>query len=138
MLIGALAKMTGLSKDGLRHYESLGLIHSRPVQAGSRSYRQYDDSTVERLALIALGKRLRFPLREMSVFLDRLLADQISREERSAVLLNKVAQIDTQIADLQAARSELLALATTPDKDVVDGRLQEMGLALKKRRHHPD
>jgi DNA-binding transcriptional MerR regulator len=131
MLIGDLVKLTGLSKDGLRHYEALGLIHSRPVPAGSRSYRRYDDTTPERLALIALGKRLNFQLREMAMFLNRLLADQISREERREVLLNKVAQVDAKIADLQAARTELLAFAATPDKEVVDLRLKEMGLALK-------
>jgi MerR family copper efflux transcriptional regulator len=131
MMIGALAKITGLSKDGLRHYEALGLIHSRPKRAGSRSYRSYDDTTLERLALIALGKRLHFPLREIAQLLNRLMADEISRAERSAVLMNKVAQIDAQIADLQAARSELLALAATPDKEVVDVRLREMGLALR-------
>jgi DNA-binding transcriptional MerR regulator len=131
MMIGALAKITGLSKDGLRHYEALGLIHSRPKRAGSRSYHSYDDTTLERLALIALGKRLHFPLREIAQLLNRLKADEISRAERSAVLMNKVAQIDAQIADLQAARSELLALAATPDKEVVDVRLREMGLALR-------
>jgi hypothetical protein len=45
--------------------------------------------------------------------------------------LNKVAQVDAKIADLQAARTELLAFAATPDKEVVDLRLIEMGLALK-------
>lgn len=132
MLIGTLAKITGLSKDGLRHYESLGLIHSHQLQAGSRSYRSYDESTLERLALIALAKRLHFPLREIAMFLNRIMADEISREERSEVLLNKVADIDAQIVGLQSARRELLALAAAPDKEVVDVRLKELGLALKQ------
>ena len=32
MLIGELAKVSGLSKDGIRHYEAMGLIASAPRQ----------------------------------------------------------------------------------------------------------
>ena len=130
MLIGALAKKTGLSKDGLRHYEALGLIHSRQVKAGTRFYRDYDATTLERLELIALGKRLHFNLREMAGLLDRLLSDQITREDRSAILLQQVDVIDRRIADLIAARQELVNIAQAPDKDIVDKRLKELGLAL--------
>ena len=51
MLIGDLAKLTGLSKDGLRHYEAMGLIHSRQVRAGTRHYCHYDETTLERLSM---------------------------------------------------------------------------------------
>lgn len=131
MLIGKLVELSGLSKDGLRHYESLGLIHSKTVQAGSRQYRDYDDSTLERLSLIALGKRLHFPLRDIAEFLNRLLRDEITREERSAVLLQKVSELDVKIEDLRLAQQELLALADAPDKHLVDVRLRKMGLLIE-------
>jgi DNA-binding transcriptional MerR regulator len=131
MLIGDLAKLTGLSKDGLRHYEAMGLIHSRQVRAGTRHYCHYDETTLERLELIALGKRLHFSLREIAELLNRLMRDQITREERSAIMLHKVGQIDQRIADLMAARQELIDLAGAPDKGMVDQRLKQLGLALK-------
>ncbi|TAM50553.1 MAG: MerR family transcriptional regulator [Paraburkholderia sp.] len=52
MLISKLATLSGLSKDGIRHYEELGLIRSTARQAGSRTYREYD---TDALAAIAEG-----------------------------------------------------------------------------------
>jgi DNA-binding transcriptional MerR regulator len=42
MLINEVARIAGMSKDGVRHYEEMGLIGSRPRRAGSRTYRDYD------------------------------------------------------------------------------------------------
>lgn len=109
----------------------MGLIHSRQVRAGTRHYCHYDETTLERLELIALGKRLHFSLREIAELLNRLMRDQITREERSAIMLHKVGQIDQRIADLMAARQELIDLAGAPDKGMVDQRLKQLGLALK-------
>ncbi|WP_210253203.1 MerR family transcriptional regulator [Beijerinckia sp. L45] len=39
MLINDVARMAGMSKDGIRHYEEMGLISSSARQAGSRVYR---------------------------------------------------------------------------------------------------
>jgi DNA-binding transcriptional MerR regulator len=124
MLIGVLTKKTDLSKYGLR------LIHSLQVTAGTRFCHDYDATTLDRLALIALGKRLHFNLRKMAALLDRLLRYQITREERRAVLLQQVDVIDRRIADLVAARQELVNLAQAPDKDSVDQRLKVLGLSL--------
>lgn len=85
MLIGDLAELTGLSKDGLRHYEAMGLIHSRQVRAGTRHYCHYDETTLDRLERIALGRRPHFSLREIAEFLKPLMHDQITRDERSAI-----------------------------------------------------
>lgn len=127
MLIGELSRRSGLSKDGLRHYESLGLLHSKPVAAGSRVYRDYGEDSLERLSLIALGKRLQFSLAEMAEPLDRLLADDLTLEERTAFLAAKVAQIDARIKDLREARRELIAIVGSPDKPYVDARLKKLG-----------
>ena len=58
MLIGEIVRKTGLSKDTIRSYEAIGLLHSSPRQAGSRIYRDYDDQTYERLAIIAMAMPL--------------------------------------------------------------------------------
>jgi len=131
MLIGEIVRKSGLSKDGIRHYEALGLLHSRPVQAGSRTYRDYDDTTFERLALIALAKRLHFSLKELAEPLDLILSDKVTREDRAARLAEKLAEIDAKIADLQAAREELVAIVARPDKDYVDARLKALGLWIE-------
>lgn len=128
MLIGELVKITGMSKDGLRYYEEMGLIHSKPVQAGTRVYRDYDDTTLQRMALIALGKRMHFSLSSIAAVLNRAINDQISREERRAYLLTQAQVVDAQIADLQDVKKQLMFFAEQPDKEVVDAHLKEIGL----------
>lgn len=131
MMIGELSRRSGLSKDGLRHYEALGLIHSSPLAAGSRTYRAYDDTTLERLSLISLAKRLGFKLKELTEPLDRLFSDTVSREERAQIIFEKVAEVDLKIEELKVARDLLAAFAVTPDKEFVDAVLKDMGLWLQ-------
>ncbi len=131
MLIGEITRKSGMSKDGIRHYEALGLIHSRPVQAGTRVYRDYLPCTWERLALIAFSKKMGFQLKEVAEYLDLVLSDQISREDRAARLAEKLHEIDQRISDLQEARALLTDIVERPDKSFVDLHLKKMGLWLE-------
>jgi len=128
MLIGELVKICGLSKDTLRYYEDMGLIHSKPVQAGSRRYRDYDPTTLERLAMIALGKRMQFSLREIAAVLDGIINDQTTRAERRALMLAQIEQVTAKIADLEDVKRQLELFAERPDKEVVDAHLKAIGL----------
>ena len=103
MLIGEVAKRAGLSKDTIRHYEALGLLHSHPRAAGSREYRDYDETTLERLSLIAFAKILNFNLKELVEPLDLILSDQVTAEERSARLLEKAKEVQAAIVQLKKA-----------------------------------
>jgi len=69
MLIGQLAKMANLSKDGIRHYEEMGLIVSTPRMAGQRIYRDYDLAVLERIEQIRQMQQLGFSLKEMGPIL---------------------------------------------------------------------
>lgn len=127
MLIGELVKITGMSKDGLRYYEEMGLIHSRPLKAGTRSYRDYDDTTLDRLGLIALGKRMHFSLRDIAAVLDRIVSNQTTAEERRGYILAQIEEVDAKIADLRDVKKQLLLFAERPEKEVVDAHLKEIG-----------
>ena len=127
MLIGELVKITGMSKDGLRYYEEMGLIHFRPLKAGTRSYRDYDDTTLDRLGLIALGKRMHFSLRDIAAVLDRLVSNQTTAEERRGYILAHIEEVDAKIADLRDVKKQLLLFAERPEKEVVDAHLKEIG-----------
>ena len=131
MLIGEVARRSGLSKDGIRYYESLGLLHSHPIKAGSKVYRDYDDTTLERLSLIALAKRFHVRLAELPEVLDGLMSDAFSREERSRRLWEKVEEVDAKIEELVAARNLLAEIANNPDKPFVDQHLKRLGLWIE-------
>ncbi|HWT97565.1 MAG TPA: MerR family transcriptional regulator [Terriglobales bacterium] len=69
MLIGELAKLAGMTKDGIRHYEELNLISSAPRQAGSRIYRDYDVALLDTIDKIHTAQRLGFSLKEIGPLL---------------------------------------------------------------------
>lgn len=52
VLMGELARKTGLSKDTIRFYEKIGLITAQEPQAETRFYKEFSEDTVERLFTI--------------------------------------------------------------------------------------
>ena len=81
--------------------------------------------------MIALAKRLHFSLKEIAEQLDRILSDDITREERSLIAAQKVEEVNAKIRDLEEARDQLVILVERPDKSYVDERLKELGLWLE-------
>ncbi len=107
MLIGELCKRSGLSKDTIRHYESKGLIQPKKIAAGTRSYRHYDEQSLERLELIRIGAKSGMPLREMRPILDNLMAGKIPFEGQRQVVRDQIRRIDERITQLKTAKRML-------------------------------
>lgn len=99
MLINEIAKMAGLSKDGIRHYEELGLITSAPRQAGSRTYRDYDLSVLKTIENIRTLQRLGLSLNEIGPLFKISAAGYTQKqligflEERLNVIRGKIAEL---------------------------------------------
>lgn len=108
MLISELCRRTGTTKGAIRHYESLGLISSKPRQAGSRVYREFDEDAIQRIELIKNGKKYGFKLTEGRELLDALVNGELSARQRKSILNKRVAEIDRQISGLQSTRDELV------------------------------
>jgi DNA-binding transcriptional MerR regulator len=104
MLIGELAKMTGLSKDGIRHYEELGLISSVPRKAGSKTYRDYDPSVLETIEQIRGAQQvLGLSLKEIGPLLKAVADRPPTKEETIAFLEERLVIIRGKIASLREA-----------------------------------
>lgn len=69
MLISEIARISGLSKDGVRHYEAMGLIASSPRQAGSKIYRDYDPAVLGTIEQVRQAQNLGFSLKEIEPLL---------------------------------------------------------------------
>ena len=104
MKIQELCTRAGVTKDTVRHYESLGLLKPSRRQAGSREYRHYDETSLYRLAHIANGKRAGFSLAEIRAGLDRLMDGRMGYDEQRATLYQQLSRIDEKIAELRAAK----------------------------------
>jgi len=102
MLIGEIAKITGLSKDGIRHYEQMGLIRSVPRQAGSKTYRDYDPSVLDAIEQIRGAQHfLRLSLKEIGPLLKAIADSPPTKEQTVKYLEERVAVIRDQMTSLR-------------------------------------
>jgi DNA-binding transcriptional MerR regulator len=118
--IGPLAAQAGVSSDTVRHYERLGLLPA-PRRAPN-GYRQYPESTLQRLTVIRNAVRCGFSLRELAGFFRSRQQNSPPCRRVHAVATEKLAALDAEIRELQVLRKamrQLLAdwdhrLAETP------------------------
>lgn len=105
--IGEVAKHSGLPASTLRFYEEKGLIAS----SGRHGLRRlFDDSVLQRLALIALGRSAGFSLDEIAAMFNSDGRPRIDREQ----LLLKADGLDANIKQLIAMRDGLRHAADCP------------------------
>lgn len=104
MLIGALAKSSGLTKATVRHYVDLELLKPTHKQAGSRRYNDFSDEDVERLKWIELGKKLGFTLAEIGPYLNLFMAGETPDNGWVELFEGKLTEVDQKIAELQTVR----------------------------------
>ena len=105
MLIHALGKRVGLSRDTLRFYEKLGLIEAQRAENG---YRHYSEQMVFRLELIQLAKSLGFQLSEISDLIKILaIQEQLSVEQLQASLKAKLVEVEENLQQLHTLKGLL-------------------------------
>lgn len=95
-----MVRRSGIPASTLRFYEEKGLIAS----VGRRGLRrQFDDSVLERLALIVVGRAAGFSLDEIALMFAPSNPPRIDRQ----MLLAKADELDKSIAELTAVRDAL-------------------------------
>jgi DNA-binding transcriptional MerR regulator len=119
LTVSHLGAEVGLSADAVRYYERLGLLP--PPGRTAAGYRQYGAEAVERLQFIKGAQRLGLRLREIRELL--AICDQglCPCGHTEALLRKRMAEIDAQVAELQAVQAELARLVETyPGQDCDD------------------
>lgn len=105
--ISEVARRSGLPASTLRHYEEKGLIRS----VGRRGLRrQFERDVLERLSLIALGRRAGFSLDEIAEMFAPDGQPRIDRERLSA----RADELDRTVVRLAALRDALRHAAACP------------------------
>ncbi len=108
LLIGELAKVTGVSRDTLRHYERKG-VFSRPVRTPN-GYRLYSADLVERVKMIRRALAVGFTLDEIAkIFAERSRGNAPCREVY-ALAVNKLENVKERICEMETLRGELESL----------------------------
>ena len=110
MLIGELAKKTGLTKDTIRFYEKIGLITTSDRQAGTRSYKEFSEEMLQRLLLINQAKALGFTLNEIKQLVQEWgTHSTIPESEQILIIERKLSQISEKMQQLTEIQSYLTA-----------------------------
>lgn len=107
MLIGELAKKTGLTKDTIRFYEKRGLIESQERQAGMRTYMDFSPEMLDRVAMIAQGKSLGFTLSEMKHLMDTWGNTEMPIAEKLKIIDSKLHEITDKMQQLEQIKNYL-------------------------------
>ena len=119
--VSELADRVGLAPSTLRFYEQAGLVPARRSESG---YRLFDDQAVERIAVIATGKRLGLPLQEIRDLLqawqDGLCRDV--RERLRPMVQNQIASAERRAAGIDAFIERLRKASSLIDSPALPGR----------------
>src|ERR1041384_4309509 len=123
MKINELAILTGVSPKTIRYYESIGVLPE--PHRNLNGYRDYDETDMERLKLVAGARRLEFSLNDVN----EIIAMRDRREAPCRVVLDKLTQkadeVAQRIIELQQLEQELrhlYELGKTFPTDDVEGK----------------
>ena len=124
MNIGDVAAHAGLPAKTIRYYEDIGLV--APARRRDNGYRDYADRDVHMLRFLSRARGLGFSVADCRA----LVALYADTDRKSAdvkeIALNRVADIDAKVAELQAMRATLVNLSETchgddrPDCPIID------------------
>jgi DNA-binding transcriptional MerR regulator len=112
MLIGELAKLTGLSRDTIRFYEKQGLFQASRKDLRFNNYKEYSVDVLEKLRTVKRLKHFGFTLGEAAEYLALIEHNQASCGSVSARMNQRVEAIDQKIAQLQQLRNLLTQSVT--------------------------
>ncbi|MHA8114879.1 Cu(I)-responsive transcriptional regulator [Kosakonia cowanii] len=109
MNISDVAKKTGLTSKAIRFYEQKGLVTS-PLR-GENGYRSYNQQHLNELTLLRQARQVGFNLEECGELVNLFNDPARHSADVKARTLQKVAEIERHISELQAMRTQLLTLA---------------------------
>ncbi|WP_029529364.1 helix-turn-helix domain-containing protein [Pseudomonas sp. S9] len=120
LVIGEVARRSGIPASTLRYYEEKGLIRSIGRRGLSRVFHA---DVLERLSLIALGQSAELSLDDLVAMLDAEGQPDIDRQR----LKQKADELDSTIERLSAIRDELRRVASCPaDRHIECPSFQKM------------
>ncbi len=109
MLIGALSKASGFSKDTIRFYEKIGLIELPKATRSTNNYKDYPDEVLQTLKAISNLKNLGFTLEEIREIIVRAQVDALDTKTTFKIIDQKIIHLEIQIDKLLLYKHRLQA-----------------------------
>ena len=124
MNIGKAAKLSGLTVKAVRYYSDIGII--KPNVAIDTGYRDFSEPDLAKLQFVAKARKFDFSLDDCRELLALYENTERSSKEVKALTLEKIAEIDTKLTELNMLRDQLNTLASAcqgddrPDCPILD------------------
>ena len=124
MNIGKAASLSGLSIKAVRYYSDIGII--KPEINTNNGYRDFSESDLAKLQFIAKARKFDFSLDDCRELLALYENIDCSSKEVKALTLEKIAEIDIKLAELNRLKEHLSTLASAchgddrPDCPILD------------------
>lgn len=109
--IGEAAKASGVTAKMVRHYESIGLLP--PARRTEAGYRLYGSDDVRMLQFIHRGRALGFSLDQIADLLALWRDKHRASADVRRLALEHIGELDRKIAELEAMKRTLAALASS-------------------------
>jgi MerR family transcriptional regulator, copper efflux regulator len=124
--IGELAKESNLSKRTVDYYTKLGLIECSRSENG---YRNYDETTIEKLKIIEQCQQVHMPLVEIKERLTMMVDENVDIQ----VFEKQVDRVKNEMEHLSSELNEILQIVNSlkdDDKKQVLSRVSPQAMAL--------
>ena len=124
MNIGKAASLSGLTVKTVRYYSDMGII--KPVVDGKTGYRDFSEPDLAKLQFVAKARKFDFSLDDCRELLALYENTERTSKEVKALTLEKIAEIDIKLAELNILREQLSKLASAcqgddrPDCPILD------------------
>ena len=110
MNIGKAAQLSGLTVKAVRYYSDIGII--KPKVAVDTGYRDFSDTDLAKLQFVAKARKFNFSLDDCRELLALYENTERSSREVKALTLEKIAEIDTKLTELNMLKDQLSSLAS--------------------------
>ena len=124
MNIGKASKLSGLTVKTVRYYSDIGMLN--PQINTNTGYRDFSEPDLAKLQFVAKARKFDFSLDDCRELLALYENTERSSKEVKALTLEKIAEIDTKLTELNLLRDHLSTLASAcqgdgrPDCPILD------------------
>ena len=115
MNIGKAAKLSGLTVKTVRYYSDIGII--KPLIDTNSGYRNFSESDLAKLQFLAKARKFDFSLDDCRELLALYENTERSSKEVKALTLEKIAEIDAKLSELNMLKAQLTTLTNACQGD---------------------
>ena len=107
--VSDIARRSGVSPDAVRYYEKEGLLP--PAPRSPSGYRQYDETTADRISFIKGAQEMGLKLAEIGELLEIQDRGACPCGHTKTLVEGRIAEIDAEMNRLSRLRNDLASMA---------------------------